>query len=363
MVTGLVAAVFVLIFLSWAVFRRSPVTIPCAGPDELAEAASVLNRYGGTGHSHLSFLGDKRLFWSTNRDAFIQYSLIRDRMVALGDPCGNENVSDILVVAFREYADRHNVTPCFYEVDESALHRYHDAGFSLFKLGESALVDVNAFTLNGKRGESVRHAVNRAKRAGVQFSWLQHPLPAATWQALRAISDHWLQQRNAAEKGFSLGAFNEAYLARSEIAVVTVNERIVAFANLMPDYARHRELSIDLMRHYEDAPPGTMDFLFVNLIEYARAQNYTWLNLGMAPLSGVGESPYARKTEKVARLAYEYGNRFYNYKGLRKFKEKFHPVWRSSYLAYPVLSPLPALLIDIAALIAGSYRFMALRKN
>jgi len=76
----------------------------------------------------------------------------------------------------------------------------------------------------------------------------------------------------------------------------------------------------------------------------------------MAPLVGVGETRYARAGERVARLAYEYGNRFYNYKGLRSFKEKFNPEWRSAYLAYPVLTPLPMLLIDSAALIAGGYR-------
>jgi phosphatidylglycerol lysyltransferase len=76
----------------------------------------------------------------------------------------------------------------------------------------------------------------------------------------------------------------------------------------------------------------------------------------MAPLAGVGETRYARPRERVARLAFEHGSRFYNYKGLRSFKEKFQPEWRGSYLAYPPFSPLPALLLDIAALVAGGYR-------
>ncbi len=357
----LVAAIMVLIFLSWTLFRRPPVAVSCADAEELAEAQAGLERHGGTSFSQLVFLGDKRLFWSTQRDAFIQYGLIRDRMVALGDPCGNAAASESLVLAFREYADRHSLTACFYEVEETALHRYHDAGFALFKLGEAALVDVNAFTLSGKPSASLRHSFNRAKREGVQFQWLENPLSPANWQALRAVSDDWLRKGKAVEKAYSLGAFSEVYLARSDIAVVTVNERIVAFASLMPDYTRHRELSIDLMRHNEDAPTGTMDYLFVNLIEYAKEQNYTFFNLGMAPLSGVGDSPYARRVEKIARLAYEYGNRYYHYKGLRSFKEKFHPQWRSSYLAYPILTPLPALLVDIAALIAGSYRHIFFR--
>jgi len=59
----------------------------------------------------------------------------------------------------------------------------------------------------------------------------------------------------------------------------------------------------------------------------------------------------------IALVAWrEIGNRFYNYKGLRSFNKKFHPEWCSAYLAYPVLTPLPPLLVDSAALIAGRYR-------
>jgi phosphatidylglycerol lysyltransferase len=115
------------------------------------------------------------------------------------------------------------------------------------------------------------------------------------------------------------------------------------------------------MRHHPDAPPGTMDYLFVELHEYARRQGYLYFNLGISPLGGVGKTRYARPSEKLARLAFEFGNRFYNYKGLRSFKEKFHPEWRSAYMAYPVLTPLPMLLVDTAALIAGGYRQIFLK--
>jgi len=68
--------------------------------------------------------------------------------------------------------------------------------------------------------------------------------------------------------------------------------RVVAFANLMPAYGGG-ELSVDLMRQADDAPTGTMDLLFVTLIEHARAQGVPLFNLGMAPLSGVGQCRFA----------------------------------------------------------------------
>lgn len=354
---GLLVAIIVAIaFIGWSFFQRPKIVPTGADTQALTEAETVLNKYGGSEFAHLVFLGDKSLLWSPDRTAFIQYGMIRDRLIALGDPCGNPEAFDAVLIAFRDYADRHDLTPCCYEVNQTHIHHYHDAGFALFKLGETAIVELADFTLAGKRGEALRHSINRAKRGEVEFTILDQPIDEALWPTLHTISDTWLAERGAAEKGFSLGNYNEAYLRRSPIAIVTVNGVMVAFANLMSDYAHHLELSIDLMRHRPDAPPGTMDFLFVELIQYAKSQGYLYFNLGIAPLGGVGETRYARAGEKVMRLAFEYGNRFYNYKGLRSFKEKFHPKWRSTYFAYPVLTALPALLIDSAALIAGGYR-------
>ena len=327
-------------------------------PDRQAldEARRLLQTYGGHCFSHMVFMGDKYLFHSKDRRAMIMFGRIRDRLVALGDPMGAEDAFSRAIAEFRDFADRHDLAPIFYEVDEDHVHHYHDNGFSLFKVGEMAYVPVAEFTLSGKRGEALRNSINRARREGLEFALAQAPFDETLWSELNAVSDDWLAALGTAEKGFSLGRFEREYLSEAGIALVRKHGTLVAFASLMPDYAARVELSIDLMRQASDSPPGTMDFLFVQLIEYARAQGYKYFNLGMAPLSGVGGTRFARSKEKVARVAYEYGNRFYKYKGLRSFKEKFNPEWRSRYIAYPVFTSLPGLLVDIAALIAGGYR-------
>ena len=359
----LVAASVAVAFIGWSFYRRPEASPVRPDAQELAEIEEVLAQYGGSRFSHLVFLGDKFLQWAPERKAFVMYAPIRDRLVALGDPCGDPSAFNAAIIAFREYADRHDLTPCFYEVGETHIPRYHDAGFALFKLGETALVKLADFTTAGKRGEALRHSVNRARRGGVSIELLEQPLSPDLWPQLCAVSDAWLAEHHTAEKGFSIGNYNEAYLRRAPIAVAKVVDRVVAFASLMPDYGSHTELSIDLMRHHPDAPPGTMDYLFVELHEYARRQGYLYFNLGISPLGGVGKTRYARPSEKLARLAFEFGNRFYNYKGLRSFKEKFHPEWRSAYLAYPILTPLPMLLVDTAALIAGGYRRIFLKSG
>jgi phosphatidylglycerol lysyltransferase len=136
---------------------------------------------------------------------------------------------------------------------------------------------------------------------------------------------------------------------------VEIGSRVEAFATLWPS-AGKQEISLDLMRFRPSAPQGTMDALFAWLLAWARQEGYQWFNLGMAPLSGLEASPVSPLWSKLGRLVYGYGEAFYNFQGLRAYKEKFDPVWEPRYLAYPGGLALPRVVTDVSALIAGGYR-------
>jgi phosphatidylglycerol lysyltransferase len=129
----------------------------------------------------------------------------------------------------------------------------------------------------------------------------------------------------------------------------------VAFANLWPTITRE-ELSVDLMRYSQLAPKGVMDYLFVEVMLWGKAQGYQWFNLGMAPLSGLEQHPLAPIWHRVGNLVFDVGGHFYNFEGLRRYKEKFLPVWEPRYLAAPGGLALPRVLLDVTSLIAGGLR-------
>ena len=60
-----------------------------------------------------------------------------------------------------------------------------------------------------------------------------------------------------------------------------------------------------------------MDYLFTELMLWARSQGYVWFSLGMAPLAGLEEHRLAPAWHKLGRLVYRYGENFYNFEGLR----------------------------------------------
>ncbi|HEY8183629.1 MAG TPA: phosphatidylglycerol lysyltransferase domain-containing protein, partial [Thermoanaerobaculia bacterium] len=51
-----------------------------------------------------------------------------------------------------------------------------------------------------------------------------------------------------------------------------------------------------------------------------------------------------------------FGEHFYNFQGLRQYKEKFDPIWEPMYLASPGGLALPRILTNLATLISGGLR-------
>jgi phosphatidylglycerol lysyltransferase len=82
----------------------------------------------------------------------------------------------------------------------------------------------------------------------------------------------------------------------------------------------------------------------------------------MAPLSGLDSRALAPLWSRFGALAFRHGEHFYNFRGVRRYKEKFGPVWTPRYLASPGGLALPATLIDVAALIAGSLSGVVLKR-
>jgi len=55
---------------------------------------------------------------------------------------------------------------------------------------------------------------------------------------------------------------------------------------------------------------------------------------------------------KAGYFLFSHGERLYNFQGLRHYKEKFHPIWKPRYLAYPGSLRLPGVLANLALLVS-----------
>lgn len=324
-------------------------------PFSLNQAAPIAMKSPVT-QSQLVLLGDKDLFSSRQRDGFIMYAVEGRSWVALGDPVAPSTSQKSLIGDFFNFVDRQGGLPVFYQVQPAQLSQYVDFGYQLLKIGEEARVFLPHFTLEGRDRKSLRNTCNRLEKEEVTFEILPREKVGEHWAKLEAISNSWLSKGGIKEKGFSLGYFDREYLGYFDMAVLRKNGEIISFANLWKSEDKG-ELSIDLMRSSEESPSGSMEFLFIQLMQWGREQGYQWFNLGMAPLSGLEQgSAVSRTWNQLGSIIYEAGETFYNFKGVRAFKDKFSPVWEPRYLAYPNAFALPTVLSDVARLIGRGSR-------
>ena len=220
----------------------------------------------------------------------------------------------------------------FYQVADAELPLYVDLGLSLIKLGEEARVRLADFSLDGSERAELRHSRNRAAREGASFEVIAAADVPPLMGELAAVSDDWLVHKKVHEKGFSLGAFIPSYVASFDCAIVRAHGSIVAFATIWKS-AGAEELTVDLMRFTAQAPKGVMDYLFTELLLLAKSGGYKWFSLGIAPLSGLDQYELATPWHKLGNLVYRFGDNFYNFEGLRRYKSKFLPEWEPRYLA------------------------------
>ena len=306
--------------------------------------------------AHLALTGDKSLLFSTDGRGFVMYAVSRRGWIAMGDPVGPADVREDLVWQFRELVDRHGGLTVFYQVSARHLPLYLDLGLTPLKIGEEAHVPLTDFSLDTPERRSLRRSHRQIERSGCSFTVVQPGAQPDLLAELRHVSDDWLAARKTREKGFSLGRFDEAYIRRLPLGIVRQNSAVVAFATLWPGAAR-AECSVDLMRYASQAPPSVMDYLFVELLRWAREQGYASFNLGMAPLSGLESRGLAPLWSRFNALVFRHGEPFYHFQGLRAYKEKFRPAWEPMYLAVPG-SPLTIVrvLTDVTTLISGGLR-------
>jgi lysylphosphatidylglycerol synthetase-like protein (DUF2156 family) len=348
------AAVLLLGFGLWRLLA-TPATPKVAGesdPEFLRVRSILAGAEAAEPGSNLALLGDKRFLFSDSGCSFLMFGVRGRSWIAMGPPVGRRDERTELFWRFRELADAHAARPGFYALGPEDLPELVDLGFSIQKIGESAAVPLASFSLEGRRRGNLRRSWRKTGEEGASFEVIAPSALGAAMADLKRLSDAWLSHHAGDEKTFSLGHFDPAYVAEFPVAVARVAGRIVAFATLWTT-AQRGAFSIDLMRYADDAPKDIMDFLFVELIDWGRRQGYQAFEFGMAPLAGLEDRPLAPIMSRVGRLLFERGEDIYNFQGVRRYKDKYDPLWAPRYIAAARKWAIPFLMADVGLLSSG----------
>jgi phosphatidylglycerol lysyltransferase len=324
-----------------------------ASQTERQQAQSLIDQQGVSSLARLALLPDKAYFFSRTADTVLAYVPKGRAALVLGDPIGPAASQAAAIGEFQRFCQRNDWFPVFYQTLPSMLPLYTRYGFQSVQIGEEAIVDLTQFSLKGKANQNLRTAVNRLTKTGHRFVIFEPPIADALLHQIKPVSDAWLAAKQGSEKQFSIAWFEPEHLRHCPIGVVYDRHgQANAFVNLLTGYARS-EVTVDLMRHRPGVENGTMEFLFVSLIQYAQQQGHQRFSFSLSPLAGVGIAPESRRIEKGLNYFFENLNQFYDFKGLHQFKTKFQPIWEPRYLVYPNAALLPAIAVALVRADSG----------
>jgi phosphatidylglycerol lysyltransferase len=301
--------------------------------EEIQKAKDLVQKYGNSGLDYFKIYFDKMIFIPPNSRSFISYRISGNIAVVLENPIA-ENLEEMkyCIRSFDTFCYENSLKNIYYRVKKEVLEVYHEQGKKDLFIGQEAIVDLAEFNLEGRSKKSLRNALKKINVHKLKSAVYCPPIKDGLLQKIKAVSDEWLEDTDRKEIIFSQGMFIwEELKHQTIITVENDEEKIIAFLNIIPDYKKGEE-TYDLMRKTKDAPNGTMDFLMIALFNYLKSKNFSTINLGFAPMSGLND-PHDFQ-EKTIRFAYEKIRSFSHYKGLREFKDKFSPIWLNNYMIY-----------------------------
>jgi lysyl-tRNA synthetase class 2 len=349
---GLLAAGVALVILLRPGSRR-----PQRGGDSEARLRELLQRYGGADSlGYFALRGDKALIWAPNQAAVVAYRVVNGVSLAAGDPIGPESAWPEAIGAWLTDAQRHGWTPAVLGCGNAAGKAYRKWGLDVVELGDEAVLETSAFSLNGRPMRGVRQAVNRMRRAGYhcRVARQRDLTPTELAEAVRAAE---MFRDGSVERGFSMALSRFGDPSDADCLIVLCRDEAGVLRGLLqfvpwgPD-----GLSLDLMRGDRTADNGLTELMITSLLEEAPALGVRKVSLNFAVLRSVfaraeelGAGPVLRIWHRLLKAA----SRLWQIESLYRANAKYQPTWQPRYLCFPAARDLPR--IAIAALTAEAF--------
>jgi lysyl-tRNA synthetase, class II len=347
-VLGLTSAVGVLV--PWLAPWRYRLT---QGAKERELARSLVATWGADTLAPFALRTDKSYFFGEGERAFLAYRVVGGVAIVSGDPIGPPEEFAELVDRFIGFARARDWRVAILGASEGCLDLYRARGLHALYHGDEAVIDVDAFSLDGRAIRKVRQSVHRLERSGFTSEVLRPgEIDPALRERLEAIARAW---RGAApERGFVM-AFDALFQTEDALFVVGrgPDGEPCGFLHLAHSPAS-TALSLSSMPRLRDTPNGFNEWLVCETVAWAREHGIPRVSLNFAPFAAL-LSPEAtlnrlQRAERQALLTLK--GRF-QLDNLLLFNRKFLPGWQPRFVVYERRLDLPR--VGVAALAAEAY--------
>ncbi len=291
----------------------------------------------------------KSFFFSGSGTAAIGYRTRFGIAVVGGDPVGDSRDFPLLIEEFNAFCRRNGWRVAVLGAGEHcrelwAERRRGRVGLRSVAFGRDVVLDVQNFSLEGRKFRNLRQAVNRSHNAGVTTEVLNE---TAVGEALRSelLAVAQAAERGDQRRGFSMildrlltGELPGLWL----IVARDSSGRVVGFQRYgTADHAR--EISLDVPCRRPDAPNGTDERMTVDMVAWAKARDARHLSLSFAAFPELFDD---RARGRVRQLLYHLahvGDALLEFESLYTFLRKFHGLGQRRFVMFRLRAFVPSV--------------------
>jgi lysyl-tRNA synthetase class 2 len=329
-----ITGVLTLAWCAYLLFR--PLAVPRAYPTVEARhlARELVRHHGVDTLAYFKLRRDQHYLFSPDRRAFLGYRVETGVLVVSGDPVGPEDALPGLLQELRSFVEARGLRLAAIGAGERLRPLWAQLGLRSLYLGDEAIVDTHAFSLEGRPIRKVRQSVTRLEKQGFAASLrLLADLSEAELGELEHVSRRWRDGQD--ERGFSMALDELRRDDHGDSLVVLGRDaegRIRGFLHFAPSYGR-RAVSLSLMRRDKDTPNGLTEFLVARGIELLRERGVEEASLNFAAFARFIHSPQS-KVERLLGKGLLLADAVFQIERLHRFNAKFFPRWEPRYLLY-----------------------------
>jgi lysyl-tRNA synthetase class 2 len=347
---SLIALALVTAFTSAYLFLRPERPAAKLAPDDEERMRALIAEHGARDSlAYFALRRDKSVIYSGSGKAAVAYRVVNGVMLASGDPIGDVEAWPGAIRRFVAEARRHAWMPAVMGCSEQGGTVWtRETGLSALEIGDEAIVDTHAFTLDGRAMRNVRQMVARIRRAGYTTRVRRmSELDAEERAQMRKVAAQW--RTSGDERGFSMALGRLADPADDGCLLVTAHDETGeprAFLHFTPwgtDGA-----SLDIMRRDRSADPGLNELMVVSAIQAAPELGIRRLSLNFAAFRAAlarGERLGAGPILRAWRGILLFLSRWLQIESLYRFNAKFQPGWEPRFIVFPGTRDLPRILL------------------
>lgn len=319
--------------------RASSVRCPAApaSPQEQVQLHTVQAIVDAHGEDSLSpFVVRPDKCFELAGDTVIAYRQIGRTLVVSGDPVGPADQHAHAFERLRQRCAAAGLTPVVYGAGAGDLDLYRRAGMRALCVGEEAIVDPAAFSLEGRAVRKVRQSVNRVAARGWVITTVDgRDVDDALAGEIDSVERAW-RAAHPRILGFAMSFGVHEHGARPDDLLVIARSPEGELRAVMRFLSHRAKLSLDTMRRVGPTPNGLNEALVCRALAVARKRGVVEVSLNYAGLANLlhSERRNGRVRGAAQRILLRLLGHSFQLERLVCFNDKFSPTWRPRYLVY-----------------------------